>query len=169
VVRYPTAPPQPRVYPQPTIAGPLHRDPVDLIPQIQVKSARVPAESPAVKAGSAHRRQFAQPLQRTRRGQIYLFFDVRVGERRIVNACSFRCSSTCCPALAAALESFDTAVPQLRRQRCSTFGFTSQALATSRIEAPVPPASRPPLGIPSCKSFVCTSHISLFNLITIEP
>jgi transposase-like protein len=64
--------------------------------QVQIVVYRRPDFQPAVVTGSAHVCQPTQSVQRNGRRQAHFLLEERVDEPREVNACSFRCSSTCC-------------------------------------------------------------------------
>src|SRR3984893_11754786 len=96
VVHLPTAPPQLGRHPLPTVAGPLQRDPLDRVAQIEVGILRWRRVPPTTEASPAHRGEPTQPLPRNQRRQAHFFLDVWVDQPRVVNACSLRCSSAYC-------------------------------------------------------------------------
>src|SRR5208283_1527778 len=96
MVGFPSAPVPFGGDPRPSIAGRLQRDSLDLVAQIQIRLYRRRGILPAVVPGPAHVRQSALAFQRNGRRQAHFFFEVWVDEPRVVNACSLRCSSTCC-------------------------------------------------------------------------
>ena len=118
----------------------------------------------AVEAGPAHPAQLHHPLDRQSPVRLHFFFDLPVDRGFPVSACSIRCSSmrckhpfkksissACWPTFrsSSATRPSDqrcfplpgNALPgpwrNSRRQRCSTFGFTSNARATSADRYPL--------------------------------
>src|SRR5712691_1120004 len=191
VVHRPTAPPQLGRHTAPTVAGPLQRDPLDLVAQIDAGILRRRRVPPTVEASPAHRGERTQPLQGNQRSQAHFFLDVRVDEPRVVNACSLRCSSAYCKhrrkksfsmawrptfrsSSATRLSSarilpwpVNALIPcscNSRFQRCNTFGLTSQARATSAREAP----SSSRLTAASLNSFVNCLRDMLMTLFSIQ-
>jgi len=130
------------------------------------QSGRHPPLAPRSASGSIQpgsRVPSGTTVPRYRGRQAHFFFQVRVRRARVVNACSFRCSSTCCKhppqkidlqSLAADFrsnsasrlssarpgplpqESFDSVVPQLPAPAVQHVRVHSQARATSANETP---------------------------------
>src|SRR4051812_37479207 len=74
----------------------LQSDALDLVAQLHVWVCRRGLGLPAIEARTPDLGQSAELTGRDGDGQANLLFEVRVDEPRVVNACSVRCSSTCC-------------------------------------------------------------------------
>src|SRR5215471_5349228 len=150
--------------PGPTVAGPLQCSPLDGVTQVHVPipSSALSLIQP-VEAGAAHAAQLHHALYRQSPLRLDFLFDLPADRGFPLSACSIRCSSmrckqpfkksisracwptfrsnsAICPSDQRCFPLPGNALPgpcrNSRRQRCNTFGFTSNARATSAIETP---------------------------------
>src|SRR6516225_8033221 len=83
--------------PPAAVAGELQGNALNGIAHFQVAIDRLRRPlPPAIESGPAYLRQPTALAQLDATGQLHFFFQVRIDEPRVVNPCSFRCSSTCC-------------------------------------------------------------------------
>src|SRR3954464_3304458 len=78
------------------VVAELQSNALDLATQFHVRVCRRGLVLPAIEARTADLSQPAELVERHGDGQAHLLFEVRVDDPRVVNACSLRCSSTCC-------------------------------------------------------------------------
>src|ERR1700693_3015832 len=163
VARIPSPPLQLGSDSRPAITRKLQSNALDLVPQIQILVGRLSVRVKSIEGGPADLPHFAHSLDRHLAAFLELAFDLPAGRGLPVSACSIRSSSMRCKhpfkksisrvCLPTFLSSGATLVSSQRRfpppgkalpgpwrnsfrHRCSRFGLTSNARATSETESP---------------------------------
>src|SRR6516225_3150988 len=146
-----------------TVARKLQRYPLDLVTQIQIAIDRLAVRIESIEGGATDSGEYTHPVHSHRGAFFIVGLDVPAGRGFPVNACRIRCSSILCkqpfkksistacwPTFRsnwATLPSSQRRFPRpgkalpgpwrnSLRQRCNRFGLTSNARATSAIDAP---------------------------------
>src|SRR5215471_11554312 len=149
--------------PRPAVRRNLESDSLDGVSQVHVELTSIRLGIDAVERGPADVAQFAHSHHRHRGAFLALILDELIRRGFPVSACSIRCcsmrckhpfkksiSTACCPTLRSSCATFVSSHRRFPtpgnafagpwrnsfRQRCSTFGLTSNARATSATEDP---------------------------------